>query len=93
MREMVKPISFHLLILLGYGAILALTEYFFFAGTPVFAVGMANVIIVHAIVCLGIAIHHFVKRRRMIGLAHLLSALLVPLLGITLIKDFGAYIS
>ena len=93
MGEMVKPISFHVLILLGYGSILALAEYFLLPGRPLFAVGMANVIVVHAIVCLGIAIYHFVKRRRMLGLAHLLAALLTPLLGLTLIKDFGPYFS
>jgi hypothetical protein len=93
MREMIIPMSYHVLILLGYGSILAMAEYFLLPGRPLFAVGMANVIIVHAIVCVGIAIYQFVKRRRMLGVANLLAALLTPLLGLTLIKDFGAYIS
>lgn len=93
MREAIKPISFHLLILLGYALVLACLEYLLFAGMPVFSVGVLNGIIVHGAVCLGIAIYHFVKRRPALGYAHLASIVIVVLLGITLVKDFGAFIS
>jgi hypothetical protein len=93
MREAIKPISFQLLILLGYALVFACLENLLFPGTSLFSTGILNGIIVHGAVCLGIAIYHFVKRRPVLGYAHLACIVVVFLLGITLVKDFGPFIS